>query len=165
MTRSTRVTLAAMLPTAALVALAAGGCGGSEDTTTMPTPKAQQGSTVAVASTDLGDVLVDANGRTVYLFQKDSGTTSACDGGCADDWPPVTVASSPTAGSGVTASLIGTTKRSDGTMQATYNGHPLYLFSGDSKAGDTKGEGLSDWGGLWFALGATGESVSGSGAR
>jgi predicted lipoprotein with Yx(FWY)xxD motif len=100
----------------------------------------------------LGTVLADAAGRSVYLFEKDMGTTSACTGACAQAWPPVLTTAGPTAGTGVTASLIGTTRRGDGTVQVTYAGHPLYRFSGDSAPGQTNGEGLQAFGGGWYVL-------------
>jgi predicted lipoprotein with Yx(FWY)xxD motif len=91
---------------------------------------------------------VDAGGRTLYLFQQDTGTTSTCSGDCATTWPALTTDGAPTAGDGAQASLLGTTARDDGTTQVTYAGHPLYLFSGDAAPGDTNGQGI---GGVWFA--------------
>jgi predicted lipoprotein with Yx(FWY)xxD motif len=88
----------------------------------------------------------------VYLFEKDMGTTSACTGACAQAWPPVLSTAGPTAGTGVTSSLIGTTRRDDGTVQVTYAGHPLYRFDGDSASGQTNGEGLQAFGGGWYVL-------------
>ena len=83
----------------------------------------------------LGKILVDSKGRTVYLFQKDTGSMSTCSGACATNWPPVTTTGKPRAGTGVTASMLGTTTRSDGTKQVTYNGHPLYLYIGRPERG------------------------------
>ena len=77
-------------------------------------------------------MLVDAKGRTLYLFEADKGPMSACGGACASVWPPLMTTGKPTAGPGVTASKLGTTKRSDGATEVTYNGHPLYTYAGDS---------------------------------
>ena len=87
----------------------------------------------------------------MYVFGADSGTTSACNGACAAAWPPVQVTGTPTAGNGADAALVGTTSRSDGTKQATYDGHPLYTFTGHNQAGDTNGEGRVAFGGTWSA--------------
>jgi predicted lipoprotein with Yx(FWY)xxD motif len=172
MTRNRSITLLA--GAAALAVFAAAGCGGddSDNASASASPAATTmngtADTVDVANTDLGTILVDAQGRTLYLFAKDSGTTSACTGACATAWPPIRDSGQPTVGSGADASLVGTTQRSDGDPQVTYNGHPLYLFQGDQKAGDTNGEGLTAFGGGWFALSAAGDQVaassSGSGA-
>jgi predicted lipoprotein with Yx(FWY)xxD motif len=115
---------------------------------------------VRVANSRLGKILVDSQGRTLYLFQKDSGNKSACTGPCAGAWPPLRANGKPTVGSGAKASLVGTTARSDGGPQVTYNGHPLYLFVKDTKAGDTNGEGKTAFGGRWFAVSPTGKQVS-----
>jgi predicted lipoprotein with Yx(FWY)xxD motif len=114
-----------------------------------------------VGKTGLGTILVDSQGRTLYLFKKDSGTTSACTGACAGAWPPLRANGKPTVGSGVSASKIGTTARSDGKPQVTYNGHPLYLFVKDTKPGDTNGQGVTAFGAGWFALTAAGNQASG----
>jgi predicted lipoprotein with Yx(FWY)xxD motif len=147
-----------------LAALALLGVAGSVSTASesAASPRAANKSqaTIHISKTNLGKTLVDSRGRTLYLFQKDSGTTSACTGACAAAWPPLTVTGNATVGHGATASLIGTTSRSDGTQQVTYNGHPLYLFQGDHKAGATNGEGLNAFGGSWFALSPAGKQLS-----
>ena len=96
--------------------------------------------TVSLRATKLGKILVAANGRTLYLFEKDRGGRSSCSGACAGFWPPLISAKAPTAGAGIKASLLGRVKRSDGKMQVTYNKHPLYTFAKDTAAGQTKGE-------------------------
>ncbi|MDQ1520153.1 MAG: hypothetical protein QOI55_1226, partial [Actinomycetota bacterium] len=101
---------------------------------------------------------------TVYLFGADKGTKSACSGACAVNWPPLVASGTPTAGSGAKASLVGTSTRSDGKKQVTYNGHPVYLFARDQKAGDTNGQGVNAFGGSWFALTPAGSQASGSGS-
>lgn len=103
--------------------------------------------------------LVDNNGRSLYLFKTDTqnGGTSACTGACSQNWPALAVTAAPTAGTGVEASMIGTIKLADGSMQATYNGWPLYYFKGDSAAGDTNGQGLKS---VWYLVSATGDAVT-----
>jgi predicted lipoprotein with Yx(FWY)xxD motif len=146
--------------------LAACGGGGDNPATAASTPpKAADGKTATIGLADagsLGKVLVDSSGRTLYLFQKDSGTTSACSGQCAVAWPPLRASGKPAVGAGLSASKVGKSPRSDGKAQITYNGHPLYRFQGDKKAGDTNGQGISAFGGGWFALSSAGDMVSGS---
>jgi predicted lipoprotein with Yx(FWY)xxD motif len=102
--------------------------------------------------------VTNSKGFTVYWFAKDTSTTSACSGACAGAWPPVV--GTPQAASGVTLTgKLGTIKRSDGTLQATYNGHPLYLFTGDSAMGQTAGNGVNAFGALWYAV-TTGSSAA-----
>jgi predicted lipoprotein with Yx(FWY)xxD motif len=104
------------------------------------TTAASEDATVKVAEhAELGDILVDTNGRTLYLFEKDQGTTSACTGACANTWPKLS-AESPIAGPGLDASKIGSANG-----QVTYAGHLLYFYSGDSKPGDTFGAGIPSW--------------------
>jgi predicted lipoprotein with Yx(FWY)xxD motif len=110
----------------------------------------------------LGEILVDSQGRTLYLFKADQGTKSACIGACARAWPPLLVHGKPTLGNGVNASLVGTTTRPEGTMQVTYNGHPLYLFAQDNRAGETNGQAVSAFGAAWFVLNSAGSQVSGT---
>jgi predicted lipoprotein with Yx(FWY)xxD motif len=157
------LTAAAAIP---LAALAIAGCGGDDDQATAASPPKTAGgapATIGVAkAASLGSILVDSQGRTVYLFAKDTGSTSTCSGQCAVDWPPVTATGKPKVGSGVTARKVGTTSRSDGKTQVTYNGHPLYLFTGDSGAGDTNGQGISAFGARWYVLSPAGNQVTAS---
>jgi predicted lipoprotein with Yx(FWY)xxD motif len=168
MTRSRFITLFATVAVVPLAALAVAGCGGnSSDTSASTAPSTTTSGrpgTVDVANSDLGTILVNAQGRTLYLFQKDSGTTSECTGACASAWPPLRANGKPTVGAGATASLVGTTQRSDGAPQVTYNGHPLYLYQGDTQAGDTTGEGSTAFGGGWYAVSSAGDQVTGSAA-
>ncbi len=117
--------------------------------------------TVATADSPLGTILVDANGRTVYLFEKDSGPKSTCTGACAQEWHPVTTSGKPTAGDGLAASMVGTTTRSDGTTQVIYNGHPLYRYVGDNSPGDTAGQNLDVFGARWLVVSPAGDKVEG----
>jgi predicted lipoprotein with Yx(FWY)xxD motif len=116
-------------------------------------------STIALKSTAVGKVLVGANGRTLYLFTADKGTKSVCYGQCATYWPPL-IAGKPTAGAGLNASLLGTTKRKDGKLQVTYHGHPLYFFQPDKKAGDINGQGFVHFGGSWWTVSAAGARIT-----
>ena len=151
---------AALVAALTLVAAACGG-GGEEPSgpvaTAAPTTTAAQqegATTVAVASSGLGDILVDAEGRTLYAFTKDKGDQSACSGQCADNWPALT--GTATAGTGVQASLLSTAMQANGDSQVTYSGRPLYYFAGDAKPGDTNGQGV---GNVWFVLTADGQLV------
>jgi predicted lipoprotein with Yx(FWY)xxD motif len=141
----------------AVVALA--GCGGSASHA-LPTTSDGRPASVGVASTGLGDVLIDRQGRTLYLFARDSGTMSACTGACAVNWPPLRVRRTPLVGSGAKQSDVGRTARPDGISQLTYNGHPLYTFVNDEKPGDTNGEGINAFGGAWFAVSPAGNKVA-----
>jgi predicted lipoprotein with Yx(FWY)xxD motif len=154
---------------AATLALAA--CGSDDDTGTPTTGPPATTSVAAAPATDaaaapsdvdvaiatnpsLGDHLVDGNGRTLYLFERDQGTTTACTGGCADNWPPIIADGTPTAGDGVDATQLGT---ADGIApdQITYHGHLLYYFAGDQAPGDTNGIGIPDW----YAVAPDGEAI------
>ena len=115
-------------------------------------------SSISLQRTKVGQVLVAGNGRTLYLFTADKGK-SACYGKCATYWPPL-VAQKPTAGAGLKASLLGTTKRRDGKLQVTYAGHPLYCFAQDKKAGDVNGQGFVHFGGGWWVISATGAKIT-----
>jgi predicted lipoprotein with Yx(FWY)xxD motif len=127
-----------------------GGSGGSG-----ATPPAT-GQVISALSTSLGQILVDGRSRTVYVFANDKANTSTCEGACAADWPPVPAPSPlPAARAGVTAA-IGAISRSDGSRQLTVASHPVYTFSGDSAAGQTKGQGLTLNGGLWTVVSPAG---------
>jgi predicted lipoprotein with Yx(FWY)xxD motif len=115
--------------------------------------------TVSLKTTSLGPVLVSSSGHTLYVFARDRNGKSACSGVCATYWPPVIAKGKPSAGAGIRSSLLGTTKRADGKVQVTYNRHPLYTFALDRKAGDTKGQGLHDFGATWWAVSAKGSAV------
>ena len=166
MIRTRSIPLLAALAAVALVALVVAGCGDDNDdsnaTAASSPPKTQNGgsATVGVANSSLGNMLVDSQGRTIYLFQQDTGTKSTCSGACATEWPPVRVSGKPKAGSGVDSSMLGTTPRSDGKPQVTYNGHPLYLFGGDSSTGDTNGQGVNAFGALWYVVSSAGDAIT-----
>jgi predicted lipoprotein with Yx(FWY)xxD motif len=168
----------------AIGALAVAGCGGSNssssgeggaygsggETTTAKSAKSESSASggaasagagaVAVAKNpQLGTILVDTKGFTLYDFHKDKGSKSACYGACASTWPPLTTGGAPQAMSGAQASQLGTTKRSDGTLQVTYAGHPLYTYVADTKPGEVNGNDFSSFGAQWYALKPNGEEV------
>ena len=165
-----RSSLGPLAGLAAAVALAVAACAGASTPTPAPPAAASvapaaSGSadeyqlTVATSAT-AGKYLAGKDGLALYIFTKDTGTTSACYDACAKSWPPFEVGAgeSATAGEGVTGAL-GTTTRTDGTTQVTYAGAPLYYFAGDKAAGDTNGQGLK---GVWFLATPTGPSGSGT---
>jgi predicted lipoprotein with Yx(FWY)xxD motif len=151
----------------ALVGLIAAACGSStpnatakSTTTTAAAPGGATGGSAgavvasAVSSAKIGSsILVNSAGMSLYKFSADSAGMSACAGSCAAAWPPLTVASgtTPKGGSGATGTF-GTINRSDGTRQVTYDGHPLYTFSGDSSAGDVNGQNITSDGGTWTVV-------------
>ena len=162
MTRSKPITFLASAALIPLAALAVAACGGGGSAATAATPKTTSGApaTVGVANSSLGSILVNSTGHTVYLFKADSATMSACTGACATAWPPLLANGTPTAGTGLTASKLGTITRSGGTRQVTYNGHPLYMFIKDTKPGQTTGQGVTAFGAAWFALTPSGSQAS-----
>jgi predicted lipoprotein with Yx(FWY)xxD motif len=164
-----RRSLLALAP--AVVAIAIAGCGGSSNHNgngataqagAKPAATTQSSSaTVGARNTKFGTILVDAEGRSLYLFEQDKGMSSTCYGACASIWPPLTVSGSPKPGAGIVASKLSTTKRKDGQAEVTYNGHPLYYYAGDQKPGDTAGEGLNQFGAPWDVLSTTGKGIDG----
>jgi predicted lipoprotein with Yx(FWY)xxD motif len=117
------------------------------------------GAVVKLRATGIGRVVSDSRGYVLYLFLGDKGKHSSCYGSCAAYWPAFVTKGKPTAIAGARAGLLGTSKRTDGELQVTYAGHPLYRFALDHKAGQTKGEGLDDFGGHWYAVSATGKKI------
>jgi predicted lipoprotein with Yx(FWY)xxD motif len=167
MIRVTRLAAFAVVALSALALAACGSSGSSKSTGGAPAsapPAGSSSGTVDVASTSLGSVLVDSKGRTLYLFQADKGKKSTCNGACAATWPPLMTTAKPTAGSGVKDSLLGSTKRSDGSEQVTYNGHPLYTFQGDTASGQTNGQGSTNFGAVWYVVSPAGSQITGSGS-
>ena len=169
MTR-TRLSLAAFaLGLIGLVALA--GCG-SSSTTASSTEAAATSSTASSGggagtidvadNPKLGQVLVDSQGHTVYMFEKDESDESYCNGSCAKVWPPVTTKGQPQAGSGVSASKLTTLKRDDGSTQVVFDGHPLYTYVKDEDTEDAYGNGLDQFGAEWYGLHPNGQKSEGS---
>jgi predicted lipoprotein with Yx(FWY)xxD motif len=168
----------------ALSALLVAGCGSSSSSsttsstttrTTASPPTTQGGTTTTAAGPQkvyevstgtvkgLGTVLVDGQGLTLYLFVPDKQGASTCYGACAQAWPPLLLPAgvkTPVAGTGVQASLLGTTQRTDGTTQLTYNKWPLYLWVNDSQPGQATGQGLNNLGGLWYVLSPQGNEIT-----
>ena len=121
---------------------------------------ASKGTVVKTRSTSLGTVITNKKGVTLYLFEKDKNGKSACSGACAQNWPPLITKGKPHAGGKAVASKLGTTKRSDGRMQVTYGGHPVYTFVLDNgKPGSTKGEGVKAFGAEWYVVGTNGKKI------
>ena len=132
------------------LALVAAGCGGA-------IPSSDGGP--ATLKLD-GRYLVDRQGHSVYLFEKDDSRESYCSGACAAVWPPLETSTAPQAGVGFQDTALGTIKRSDGDLQVTYHGHPLYYYAADaSTPGRTKREDIDQFGAGWYLVGAHGESV------
>ena len=142
-------TLAVAIGTLALAAAFAVSASGS----------ASSGTAVKIGSSNLGRILVDSHGKTLYLWAHDKGRKSTCYGDCAAYWPPLIAHGRAFARAGARARLVGTTRRNDGRLQVTYAGHPLYYFVQDTKAGQTNGEGLTGFGGRWDPLSAAGKAV------
>jgi predicted lipoprotein with Yx(FWY)xxD motif len=118
-----------------------------------------KGAVVSTAKTSLGQIIVNSNGRTLYLFNKDRNGKSACSGQCATFWPPLIMTGKPAVTGSARASLIGTTRRTDGRLQVTYNHHPLYTFVKDKKSGQTNGEGVNAFGATWDAVSPAGAKI------
>jgi predicted lipoprotein with Yx(FWY)xxD motif len=152
MTRSRRISIATLL--VAVLAGAALVVGSASTAAKAKSP------TLKLRNTSFGKILVDKQGRTLYAFGHDKKDKSRCSGQCAGFWPPAGSPKKPTVGSGVTKSKLKVIKRGDGSRELSYNGHPLYRFSGDSKAGDTNGENITAFGGTWDVLSKTGAIVT-----
>jgi predicted lipoprotein with Yx(FWY)xxD motif len=156
----------------AATALLAAGCGSTNQSTATgspspspaaaspsPSPAAAQATIAVATNAKLGQILVDGKGMTVYLWVADTATTSTCYTSCATFWPPVLTTGAPQAGAGAQASLLGTTTRTDGMVQVTYAGHPLYYFQKDKQAGDATGQGSNGFGALWWVLSPSGKAM------
>ena len=123
---------------------------------------ASGGTVITTAKSSAGTVLTNGSGKAVYVWAKDTGDMSNCNGACAGAWPPVTTTATATAAGGANASDIGTITRSDGTKQVTYDGHPLYYFSGDSGPGTASGQGSDGFGAKWWLVAPAGSDVTAS---
>jgi predicted lipoprotein with Yx(FWY)xxD motif len=170
-----------VLGAAAAVAALLAGCGSagssssSSTAASAPATSASTQSTTASASTTaaagpatavagkhakLGTILAAGPKRlTVYMFEADKGTSSSCSGACAKVWPPVTTSGAPTAAAGAVSADLGTSKRSDGSEQVTYKGHPLYFYDDDKDSGDAYGQGSKAFGAGWYVLKPSGEKI------
>jgi predicted lipoprotein with Yx(FWY)xxD motif len=128
-----------------------GNDGGAESPTESPAA-----ASVAVEDSDLGQIVVDAEGQTLYVFLADEGSESTCYDDCEASWPPLTVEGDPVAGEGVDGSLLGTTERTDGSTQVTLDGHPLYYFAADETPDDMNGQGVGD---VWYVVSPEGQAI------
>jgi predicted lipoprotein with Yx(FWY)xxD motif len=144
-----RVLLAAAVLLGLIAALIASGHGSA----------ATMNPQIKVSTTKYGKILVDAKGRTLYMLTADKHGKSACYGQCATFWPPMIASNSHITATGLKASLLRTTTRSDGKLQVSYNSHPLYRFLKDTKAGQTNGQGLNAFGGMWWVLSPAGTPI------
>lgn len=124
---------------------------------TSETSEAAGAEAISVESSDLGDILVDGEGKTLYVFDNDTDENSTCYDDCQANWPPLT--EEVEAGEGVDASLLSTSEREDGSAQVTYAGRPLYYFAADQAPGDTNGQGIGD---VWWVVGPDGEATAGA---
>lgn len=160
-----RLTLPALLLAVAAVSMTLAACGGSTSGTSYSAPKptstaaAAAPATIGTRHTALGTVLVDAQGRTLYLFEGDKGSTSTCSGSCAAAWPPATTASKAQVKGDAVAGKLGASKLADGTSIVTYGGHPLYTYAGDAAPGDTNGQDLDQFGAEWYVLAPSGDAI------
>jgi len=152
-------TAATTATTASAYGDAYGGATTSPPTTaeaTVTSSPGASGAAVTVITTTKGSALGDAQGRALYLFTPDNAGKPTCTGACAAKWPPAGAPSSPVPGPGVDAAKLATATHPEAGPQLSYNGHPLYLFSGDAKPGDTNGEGL---GGIWYLVSPAGDPL------
>lgn len=127
------------------------------DTATSSVPVTGSG-TVGVSESTAGSILVDSSGKSLYIFTSDTqnGGTSTCSADCLTNWPALLSTEAPTAGNGVDAAMLGTIARDDGSTQVTYNGWPLYYYSGDTAPGDINGQGV---GGKWYLVAPDGQMI------
>jgi predicted lipoprotein with Yx(FWY)xxD motif len=153
------------------IAAALGGCGSSSSSAkgdpapaqarSAPTaaPAKSKGPKLEITDSDYGRILANGRGRALYLFTADKGKASTCAGDCATAWPPYIVKRNPVAGQGVRHGLIGTTRRDDGRLQATYAGHPVYFYVGDNEPGEVLCQAVNEFGGIWYVVRASGKAV------
>ena len=151
---------AAAAAAAALVACSSAGASSPSSSGSSSSPAAAAASTVKTATIAGVTVLTSSQGFTLYSFAPDTPTTSKCNGTCAQNWPPV---QGPVTAPSVTGTF-GTIKRSDGSAQATFDGHPLYTFVGDTAPGQNKGNGLNAAGGLWHEITTSGTAAPAGGS-
>jgi predicted lipoprotein with Yx(FWY)xxD motif len=135
------------------------GYGAAKPATSNPSSSSGAASVLSTKTSSLGTFLVDGNGRALYLWDADHGSKSACSGACAQAWPPLTTTTTPKASGAAKASLLGTTKRADGSREVTYAGHPLYYYVGDTQAGQTTGQGSNGFGSPWWVVTPAGKAI------
>jgi predicted lipoprotein with Yx(FWY)xxD motif len=159
MTHPFRLAAVALASTLVLAACGSSTSGTTSNSTSTATNSPRPASIVGTKTSSLGTFLVDAKGRALYLWDADHGPMSACTGDCATDWPPLTTTGTPTASGQAKSSLLGTTKRADGSREVTYAGHPLYYFAGDSAPGQTSGQGSDSFGSPWWVVSPGGKAI------
>ena len=138
------------LALAAALLLVVAACGGDDDA------GGDDASGLTVSSSELGEILIDADGMTLYLFVPDQAGESTCYDQCEDNWPPLYDDELGDVGGDVDEGLLGTADRTDGTVQLTYNGWPLYRFAADAAAGDTNGQGVNE---VWWVVSPAGTAI------
>jgi predicted lipoprotein with Yx(FWY)xxD motif len=156
-----------LLPIVVIGAAALAGCGSSTSTAkddpassaAPATTASAKGPKLRITGSDYGQILANGRGRALYLFTADAGKTSNCSGDCATAWPPYVVKKKPAAGLGAKSGLTGTTRRSDGRLQATYAGHPVYFYEGDNEPGEVLCQAVNEFGGYWYVLRSNGKAV------
>jgi predicted lipoprotein with Yx(FWY)xxD motif len=158
-----------LLPIVVIAAAGLAACGSSTSTakddpaqpaSAAPAATASaKGPKLKIVGSDYGQILANGRGRALYLFTADTGKASNCSGDCATAWPPYIVKSKPVAGPGAKSGLIGTTRRSDGRLQATYAGHPVYFYEGDNEPGEVLCQAVSEFGGYWYVVRSSGKAV------
>jgi predicted lipoprotein with Yx(FWY)xxD motif len=165
MTHTFRITALAL---AGALLLAACGSSSSSSTSSSattstgaakPASSPRPASVVGTSTGSLGTFLVDSKGRALYLWDADHGSKSVCSGDCATAWPPLTTSGTPKASGMAKSSLLGTTKRADGSREVTYAGHPLYYYAGDTGSGQTNGQGSDSFGSPWWVVSPAGKAI------
>jgi predicted lipoprotein with Yx(FWY)xxD motif len=131
----------------------------ARSSTTAATPENRTGTVIKAAKSQFGMMLFDGTGQAIYLFDKEQTTKPECYGACAAAWPPVLSEGTPTAKSGTRQNLLGTTKRTDGKIQVTYGGHPLYYYAHEAK-NEVKCHNIQGFGGLWLVVTPAGQSAA-----
>jgi predicted lipoprotein with Yx(FWY)xxD motif len=164
---SRKLALAAVAAPIGAAALIATACTSASHSTSPRSSSSGAGSaasassmTVKTQSGPLGSYLADGSGRALYLFASDTSSTSSCSGACTALWPPLTAKGSVSASGDASSTDIATITRPDGTKQVTYAGHPLYYFAGDSRAGQTSGQGVNEFGALWWLVAPSGQKIT-----
>lgn len=151
-----RIKLMLVAALAAAVAVSASAAGGAEPTASSAAKKRPK---LTITKGDFGPVLTNGRGRALYVFTSDSGKTSNCYGECALAWPPYIAKAKPRAVGDARQGLVGTTRRTDGRLQATYAGHPVYYYIGDKGPGQVLCQAVEEFGGFWYVIRASGKVV------
>jgi predicted lipoprotein with Yx(FWY)xxD motif len=151
-----RIKLMLVAALAAMVAISASATGGAEPTAQVAAKKRPK---LTITKGDFGRILTNGRGRALYVFTSDRGKTSNCYGECARAWPPYIVKRKPRAVGDARPGLVGTTRRTDGRLQATYAGHPVYYYVADKAPGQVLCQAVEEFGGFWYVIRASGKVV------